>query len=76
LIKPERNCSGFCLLVLDDYEKVPRIMKFSELIRVLEQDGFRLLREKGSISKSGHDKSIRVDFMGQKRFRQEPAMLF
>jgi predicted RNA binding protein YcfA (HicA-like mRNA interferase family) len=44
-------------------------MKFSELIRVLEQNGFRLIREKGSIryyGKSGHDKLIRIDFHGAK----------
>ena len=44
-------------------------MKFSELIRVLEQNGFSLIREKGSIryyGKSGHDKLIRVDFHGAK----------
>jgi predicted RNA binding protein YcfA (HicA-like mRNA interferase family) len=44
-------------------------MKFTELIKVLEQNGFRLIREKGSIryySKSGHDKLIRVDFHGAK----------
>jgi predicted RNA binding protein YcfA (HicA-like mRNA interferase family) len=44
-------------------------MKFTELIRVLEQNGFRLVKEKGSIryyAKSGHDKLIRVDFHGAK----------
>jgi predicted RNA binding protein YcfA (HicA-like mRNA interferase family) len=44
-------------------------MKFSELVRLLEKNGFRLLKEKGSIryySKSGHDKLIRVDFHGAK----------
>ena len=44
-------------------------MKFTELIKLLEQNGFRLIREKGSIryySKSGHDKLIRVDFHGAK----------
>ena len=44
-------------------------MKFSELIRLLERNGFTLLREKGSIryySKSGHDKIIRVDYHGSK----------
>ena len=36
-------------------------MKFSELVRLLEKNGFRLLKEKGSIryySKTGHDKLI------------------
>jgi len=44
-------------------------MKFSELIRLLEKNGFHLFKEKGSIryySKSGHDKLIRVDFHGVK----------
>ncbi len=44
-------------------------MKFTELIRLLEKNGFLLLREKGSIryySKPGHDKLIRVDFHGAK----------
>jgi len=44
-------------------------MKFSELIRLLEKNGFHLLKEKGSIryySKPGHDKLVRVDFHGAK----------
>lgn len=44
-------------------------MKFSELIRSLEKNGFRLLKEKGSIryyGKLGHDKLIRVDYHGSK----------
>jgi predicted RNA binding protein YcfA (HicA-like mRNA interferase family) len=44
-------------------------MKFSELIRSLEKNGFRLLKEKGSIryyGKPGHDKLIRVDYHGSK----------
>jgi predicted RNA binding protein YcfA (HicA-like mRNA interferase family) len=44
-------------------------MKFSELVRLLEKHGFRLLKEKGSIryyAKSGHDKLIRVDYHGSK----------
>jgi predicted RNA binding protein YcfA (HicA-like mRNA interferase family) len=44
-------------------------MKFSELIRLLEKNGFRLLKEKGSIryyAKLGHDKLVRVDFHGAK----------
>jgi predicted RNA binding protein YcfA (HicA-like mRNA interferase family) len=44
-------------------------MKFSELIRLLENNGFRLLKEKGSIRyyiKPGHDKLIRVDYHGSK----------
>ena len=44
-------------------------MKFSELVRLLEQEGFRLLKEKGSIryyAKAGHPHLIRVDFHGAK----------
>ena len=44
-------------------------MKFSELVRLLEQDGFRIVKEKGSIryySKAGHLRLIRVDFHGDK----------
>jgi predicted RNA binding protein YcfA (HicA-like mRNA interferase family) len=44
-------------------------MKFSELVRLLEKNGFRLMKEKGSIryySKQGHDKLIRVDYHGSK----------
>ena len=46
-----------------------RAMKFSELVRLLEQDGFRLIKEKGSIryyAKAGHPHLIRVDFHGAK----------
>jgi predicted RNA binding protein YcfA (HicA-like mRNA interferase family) len=45
------------------------IMRFSELVRLLEQNGFRLLKEKGSIryyAKPGHPQLIRVDFHGAK----------
>jgi len=44
-------------------------MKFSELIRLLENNGFQLFKEKGSIryySKPGHHNLIRVDFHGAK----------
>jgi predicted RNA binding protein YcfA (HicA-like mRNA interferase family) len=44
-------------------------MKFSELVRILEKDGFHLIKEKGSIryySKLGNQKLIRVDFHGAK----------
>ena len=44
-------------------------MKFSEIVRLLEKNGFRLIKEKGSIryySKPGHDKLIRVDYHGSK----------
>jgi len=42
-------------------------MKFSELVRLLEKAGFRLLKEKGSIryySKPGVQRLIRVDYHG------------
>lgn len=44
-------------------------MRFSELIRLLERNGFVLLKEKGSIryySKPGHDRLVRVDYHGSK----------
>jgi predicted RNA binding protein YcfA (HicA-like mRNA interferase family) len=44
-------------------------MRFSELIRLLERNGFVLLKEKGSIryyAKAGHDKLVRVDYHGSK----------
>ena len=44
-------------------------MKFSELVRLLEQNGFRLLKEKGSVryyTKSGMDRLVRVDYHGSK----------
>ena len=44
-------------------------MRFSEMVRLLEENGFRLVREKGSIryyGKPGHDKLIRVDYHGSK----------
>jgi len=44
-------------------------MKFSELVRLLEQNGFRLIKEKGSIryyAKAGHRRLVRIDFHGAK----------
>ena len=44
-------------------------MKFSELVRLLERNGFTLVREKGSIryyTKPGLNKLIRVDYPGAK----------
>ena len=44
-------------------------MKFSELVRLLESRGFRLIKEKGSIRyyhRAGHDRLIRVDYHGTK----------
>ena len=44
-------------------------MKFSELVRLLEENGFRILKQKGSIryyGKNGWDKLILVDYHGSK----------
>ncbi|MFC1944403.1 type II toxin-antitoxin system HicA family toxin [Chloroflexota bacterium] len=44
-------------------------MKFSELVRLLERNGFVLIKEKGSIryyGKEGLNKLIRVDYHGSK----------
>jgi predicted RNA binding protein YcfA (HicA-like mRNA interferase family) len=44
-------------------------MKFSELVRLLEQNGFTLIKEKGSVryyGKAGFDRLIRVDYHGSK----------
>ena len=44
-------------------------MKFSELVRLLEQNGFKIVKERGSIEyygKPGWDKLIRVDYHGSK----------
>ena len=44
-------------------------MKFNELVRLLEDSGFRIVKEKGSIryyGKAGYDKLIRVDYHGSK----------
>ena len=44
-------------------------MKFSELVRLLERNGFEIIREKGSIryyGKPGIDKLIRVDYHGSR----------
>lgn len=44
-------------------------MKFSEVVRIPEKNGFHLLKEKGSIryySKPGHSRLVRLDFHGAK----------
>ena len=44
-------------------------MKFSELVRLLEENGFRIVVQKGSIQyygKIGWEKLIRVDYHGAK----------
>jgi len=44
-------------------------VKFSELVRLLEANGFRVVKEKGSIryyGKPGWDRLIRLDYHGSK----------
>ena len=44
-------------------------MKFAELVRLLENNGFSLKKEKGSIryyGKQGRDRLVRVDYHGSK----------
>jgi len=44
-------------------------MRFNELVRLLEENGFRLVKEKGSIRYYGRhrwDKLIRIDYHGSK----------
>ena len=44
-------------------------MSFSELVRLLEENGFRIVKEKGSIryyGKPGWPRLVRVDFHGSK----------
>jgi predicted RNA binding protein YcfA (HicA-like mRNA interferase family) len=45
-------------------------MSFSELVRLLQANGFRLVREKGSVRYYGKDEwpnLVRVDFHGSKQ---------
>jgi len=54
-------------------------LKFSELVRILEQNGFQIIKEKGSIryyGKPGWDRLIRVDYMVRRRFQGVHVMLF
>ncbi len=44
-------------------------MKFSELVKLLETNGFKIIKQKGSIryyGKEGWNKLIRVDYHGSK----------
>jgi len=44
-------------------------MKFSELVRFLEENGFRVVKERGSIryyGKTGHPRLVRVDYHGSR----------
>lgn len=44
-------------------------MKFTELVKLLENNGFRVVKEKGSIryyAKAGREHLVRLDFHGNK----------
>jgi predicted RNA binding protein YcfA (HicA-like mRNA interferase family) len=44
-------------------------LKFSELVNLLRENGFMIIKQKGSIryyGKSGLDKMIRIDYHGSK----------
>jgi predicted RNA binding protein YcfA (HicA-like mRNA interferase family) len=44
-------------------------MKFSELVKLLEQNGFKIIKEKGSIryyGKTGWNNVVRIDYHGAK----------
>jgi len=44
-------------------------LKFSELVKLLEENGFKIIKQKGSIryyGKEGWNKLIRVDYHGSK----------
>jgi predicted RNA binding protein YcfA (HicA-like mRNA interferase family) len=44
-------------------------MKFSELIRLLSKNGFKIVKEKGSIryyGKEGWNRLVRIDYHGSK----------
>lgn len=44
-------------------------MKFSELVRLLERNGFEIIKEKGSVryyGKEGLNKLIRLDYHGSR----------
>ena len=44
-------------------------MRFSELVKLLEQHGFRIIKQKGSIryyGKPGWNKLVRIDYHGSK----------
>ena len=52
-----------------NWTKVKYVLRFSELVQTLEKNGFRLLKEKGSVRyyrKPEHDRLIRVDYHGSK----------
>ncbi len=44
-------------------------MKFNELVKLLENDGFKIVKEKGSIryyGKPGWNRLVRIDYHGSK----------
>jgi predicted RNA binding protein YcfA (HicA-like mRNA interferase family) len=44
-------------------------MTFNELVRLLEENGFTLIRERGSVryyGREGWDRPVRVDYHGSK----------
>jgi len=48
-------------------------VKFNELVRLLERNGFKIVKEKGSIryyGKAGWVKLVRVDYHGSKEVPQ------
>ena len=52
-------------------------MKFSELVRLLEENGVRIVKEKGSIryyGKPGCNNLIRVDYQDQRKFLKALVM--
>ncbi|WP_369406486.1 type II toxin-antitoxin system HicA family toxin [Candidatus Thiosymbion oneisti] len=56
---------------ITDDQKLDSIgkVKFNELVRLLEKNGFRIVKEKGSIryyAKEGYHNLIRVDYHGAK----------
>jgi predicted RNA binding protein YcfA (HicA-like mRNA interferase family) len=54
-------------------------MKFSELVRLLEENGFKLIKEKVSIryyGKSGWNNLIGLIIMAQKKFPEERVMQY
>jgi predicted RNA binding protein YcfA (HicA-like mRNA interferase family) len=51
-------------------------MRFNELVQQLEQNGFRIIKEKGSIrfyAKPGWNRLIRVDYHGSKEVPTGPC---
>jgi predicted RNase H-like HicB family nuclease/predicted RNA binding protein YcfA (HicA-like mRNA interferase family) len=54
-------------------------MRFSELVKLLEKNGFQLLKEKGSIryyASRGMTNWFELIFTGRRKYQQEHVMLF